>query len=201
MDMCLCLWVLRCWVRRNRGWERCQVQVVHDHDLPLPGIFLHYETQQTATIGPRISLSIRCTRHLPMDIDSRHIGTDQPGLDGRVSLVTILGNRRKHRPVELFYFRSSARAFAPPIGKVSVFCKHCGKRLRIMPVPRVHEAVDHCHDGLLVGFVFGLASQGQRQSGKRNWSDQSGEVSNSKPHGVRPFRGMQLHNICLRSLP
>jgi hypothetical protein len=62
---------------------------VHRHDLPLPGILLHCKIQQTPTIRPWISLGIRRTRHVPTDIDDRHIRTDEPGLDGRIPLVGI----------------------------------------------------------------------------------------------------------------
>jgi hypothetical protein len=83
--------VLRRGIGRGRGWRRCQVQVVHHHDLPLPRILPHCETQQPSTIGPWISLSICRARHLPMDIHGRYIGTDEPDLDGCIALVPSSG--------------------------------------------------------------------------------------------------------------
>jgi hypothetical protein len=48
--------------------------------------------------------------------------------------------------VERFNFRSSARAFAPPIGKVGILGEYGRERLGIVPIPAVHESVDQRYD-------------------------------------------------------
>jgi len=103
-----------------------------------------------------------------MHIHGRHVGTDEPAIDGRIALVTILKNGHEQRRVEQLDFRPSARAFAPPIRKVGVLGKYCRERFGVMPVPRVHEPVYHRNDRLLFCFAFRLAAHDQRQSGEGN---------------------------------
>ena len=74
------------------------------------------------------------------------MGTDEPSLDGLITLVAVLENGREHRCVELFNFRSSTRAFAPPIGKAGILGEYGRERLGIVPIPAVHESVDHRYD-------------------------------------------------------
>jgi hypothetical protein len=48
--------------------------------------------------------------------------------------------------VELFNFRLSTRAFAPPIGKVGILGEYGRERLGIVPIPPIHESVDQRYD-------------------------------------------------------
>src|ERR1019366_856352 len=192
---------------RVRGRQCRQVQVVHHHDLPLPGILRHHEIQQTPAIGPRISLGIHHAPHLPMHIHGRNVGTDQPCLDDRVALVTVLENGREHRRVELFNFGSPARAFAAPIGEVGILGEYCRERLRVMPVPRVHKPVHHSRDCLLICSNFRLCTQRQRQShgGYHQTGQQKGPSESYVAHnGLREYlirAGYDSSELVRPSLP
>jgi hypothetical protein len=47
------------------------------------------------------SISIQCTSHFPTHIHCCDTGTDEPGLDRGMRLVTVFENGREHRRVEL----------------------------------------------------------------------------------------------------
>jgi hypothetical protein len=60
--------------------------------------------------------------------------------------VAVLENGREQGCVELFNFRLSTRAFAPPIGKVGILGEYGRERLGIVPIPPIHESVDQRYD-------------------------------------------------------
>jgi hypothetical protein len=89
------------------------------------------------------------------------------------------------KSLALFNFRSSARAFPAPIGKVGVLGECCSESLGIVAIPRFHESVDPRRDCLPVGFAVRLAPQGQKHSEDNRQTSQKRFPSESRsPLGV-----------------
>ena len=123
---------------------------MHHRDLPAAVAFNHHEIQQSLSLRAGIALCIYSACHLPLDIDSRDIGTQEASFDVGVFLVAFAEDSGEDGRVEGLNVCAAARADAANVGEIRVFGKYRRKRLSIVMIPRVHETVHHCADGVLL---------------------------------------------------